>query len=219
MQRQSTLADVLWPRGVKCLCCEDLCDDPCGEAFLCTVCQRELRGMRLPEDRAGDGLVRSVFRYEGKAKRLVLALKMDCVADAAEVLAKYLAEEADALALPPDTVLTWVTMPERRFKQRGIDHGRLLCQAVAARLHLPACELIVRSGKASTQRGLSREARLRNLNGTMNCTQRINAPVLLVDDVLTTGATVSACAAALMQAGAPKVFAITATKAMYQSKE
>ncbi len=204
------LEDVLWPRGLKCLCCDDLSE---GE-LLCPACRRELQGIRLSPQNAGDDLVRSVFRYDGKAKQLVLMLKMECVADAAEALAEEMAEAVKAMALPPDTVLTWVTMPERRRRERGIDHGRLLCLAVGKRTGIPVRQLIVRTGRMHTQRGLTRSERMRNLSGTIACPERIATPVLLIDDVLTTGATASACASALMAAGSPSVYAVTATKAM-----
>ena len=205
-----TLEEILWPRGLKCLCCDELSEG----ALLCQACLTELHGMRLPAHLSGDDLVRSVYRYDGRAKELVLLLKMNCVADAAKVLAQGMADTVRELKLPPETVLTWVTMPERRRRERGVDHGHLLCQAVSELTGLPVRRLIVRTGRARTQRGLTREARLHNLSGTMTCCGRIDVPVLLIDDVLTTGATVSACASVLMAAGAPGVYAVTAAKAM-----
>lgn len=210
-----TLTDILWPRGMKCLCCDELSEG----ALLCPACSQALEGMLLPPHKGYFGTVRSVYRYDGVAKQLVLLLKLNCTADAAEVLAQEMAKAVRDMALPPDTVLTWVTMPKRRFDQRGIDHGRLLCQAVARQMNLPARQLLIRKGRIHTQRGLNRALRLKNLTGTFLCTGPIDVPVLLVDDVLTTGATVSACAEALTSAGAPKVYAITATKAMFHSND
>ena len=121
------------------------------------------------------------------------------------------------MKLPPDVVLTWVSMPKRRYLERGIDHGRLLCEAVGRRLNLPVQPLLERTGKLHTQRGLTREERLRNLSGSMICNEEIKGPVLLIDDVLTTGATASACAETLMRAGAPAVYVLTATRVMLHS--
>lgn len=209
------LEEMLWPRCLKCLCCDELSEG----TLLCEACQRELHGERLPQHEWGAVNVRSTFRYEGRAKQLVLALKLECVADAAQALAKDMAASAEAWNLPADTVLTWVTMPPRRFRQRGIDHGRELCLAVAKRLNLPARQLMIRTKRIHTQRGLSHEKRLQNLTGTMACPEHIDTPVLLIDDVLTTGATVAACAAALRNAGAPNVYALTATKVMLHDND
>ena len=202
------LEDILWPRGLKCICCDEYAQ---GEP-LCPDCRNALEAMRLSPKQTGDDQVRSVYRYDGVAKQLVLALKLENVADAAIPLADAMAAVALEMQLPPDTVLTWVTMPDQRRRQRGIDHGRRLCEAVAARTGLPAQKLLSRTGRFHTQRGLSREERLRNLGGTVACNQNVTTPVLLIDDVLTTGATISICAEVLLKAGAPAVYALTATR-------
>lgn len=204
------LEEVLWPRGVKCLCCDDLS----GGEFLCPTCVESLQAMRLDAPEQGSESVRSVYRYDGVAKKLVLLLKEECAADAALVLAKNMAEPVLELNLPPDTVLTWVSMPDIRRKKRGIDHGRTLCKAVAAQTGMEVRQLLVRTRNAHTQRGLNREARLRNLSGTFACREHIDHPVLLIDDVMTTGATAEQCSAILKAAGATQVYVLTATKAM-----
>ncbi|MBQ8555233.1 MAG: ComF family protein [Clostridia bacterium] len=204
------LEELLWPRGVQCLCCGELSD---GKS-LCEACAADLKAMRLKAAHAGNDAIRSVWRYDGCAKELILSLKLRCLGDAADVLADGMADAARAMALPPETVLTWVAMPIVRQRERGIDHGRMLCEAVAARLGLPAVQLLERTGKVHTQRGLSREKRLRNLQGTIRCMKAISTPVLLIDDVLTTGATASVCASELLKAGAPGVHVLTAARVM-----
>ncbi len=208
------LEDLLSPRGVKCLCCDARSDGN----LLCPTCLEGLKAMRLSPAQAGDDYSRSVYRYDGVAKKLVAQLKYELLADAAAVLAADMAAAIQDMRLPPDTVLTWVTMPELRRRQRGIDHGRELCDAVSRLSGLPARQLLIREGRVHTQRGLNREARLRNLSGTLVCKEAIRFPVLLIDDVTTTGATASACAEALTIAGATRVFVLTATRAMLQQK-
>lgn len=207
------LEQIIWPRRLKCLCCDALSR---GE-WLCPACRKSLHDLKLPSWQAGDASARSVYRYDGPARQLVLLLKGQCVQDAADVLAEAMADEARQLELPPDTVLTWVTMPKARRRVRGIDHGQTLCDAVARHIGLPVRQLLVRSGRIHTQRGLNREARLKNLAGTIACHEIIDVPVLLIDDVMTTGATAAACAEVLMKSGAPRVYVLTAARTMLKT--
>lgn len=202
------LTEVLWPRKLICLCCAE----NSGGEFLCADCARELDALRLdPSDRLVNSAC-SIWRYSGCVSRLILSLKLKCLADAAEVLADGMAEAVCDLALPADTVVTWVSMPQRRLRERGIDHGRILCEAVARRCGLSARQLLCRSKRVHTQRGLNREQRMSNLAGSVAAIGPVNVPVLLIDDVLTTGATASVCTQVLKRAGAPEVYVLTAAR-------
>lgn len=204
------LADVLWPRGVKCLCCDEYSE---GEP-LCPACSASLQGMRLDPSLGGTPDRRGVYRYDGIAKRLVLLLKESCVADAALPLAVGIAKELRTMALPPDTVFTWVTMPDVRRRKRGIDHGRTLCEAAAAELGFPARQLLIRVKNTHTQRGLSHDERIKNLSGVFASKGDVHGTVVLIDDVMTTGTTGALCAKVLLESGASSVLVMTATRAM-----
>lgn len=213
MKLSEVLADIFWPRGIACLCCEELIEG----GVLCPDCQAALAAMRMkPYEQ---GTVHSAYHYDGLAKELVIMLKLECVEDAADVLAAAMAEEIRSMELPENTVLTWVTMPRRRLRERGIDHGRTLCEAVSRLCGMEVRQLLERQGRFRTQRGLRQQARLKNLNGTVVCNEKVDMPVLLIDDVTTTGATASVCAEALLAAGAPQVAVLTATRAMHISQE
>ncbi len=107
----------------------------------------------------------------------------------------------------PD-VVTWVPPTEAALRRRGFDHAAALARPVAAAFDREALALLLRT-HARDQRELSRAQRARNAGGTV----RLASPdavlegcrVLVVDDVLTTGATVETCAEALLAAGARAV--------------
>jgi predicted amidophosphoribosyltransferase len=138
--------------------------------------------------------------YRGELRAAVLQLKGAGRAHLLPELADRLAFAVDAFR--PD-VVTWVpTTPERR-RGRGFDQSRLLARAVGRRLRAPSRALLVR--RTGAQHGLDGAARRSGLafEAHRGCPLR----VLLVDDVMTTGASLSAAAGALRAAGAMQVVA------------
>ena len=222
------LREAFWPHRTMCLCCER----PSRGGHLCAACEEALGGLRvtgpicricghaLDEDGCpfcdGKGRItmRAAWIYGEQARRLVHVLKFEGVAIAAQVMAEGMAEVARPLRLPPETVVTWPSMPAGRKLERGIDHGALLASAVGERLSLPTKQLLTRSDRlaAETQAGMGALERRTRLKGAFACEEKINGPVLLVDDVLTTAATATACAECLLAAGAASVTVVTAAQ-------
>ena len=122
----------------------------------------------------------------------------------AEVLGGFLAEQvrerwggwAQAVAFVPST--------RAALARRGFDHGAAIAEIVAQRLELPILHRIERLA-ARDQRTLGRVARAANIAGTFAVTAEVAGRVLLCDDVFTTGATLDAAAASLLEAGATAV--------------
>lgn len=228
MKPTALLKEAVWPRRAICLCC----GRPARGGHLCSACEQALReqrikgpvckvcGHRLKQGccdfchGSGTLIMRAAWVYGGEVRRLVHTLKFESVAIAAQVMAEGMTDAARALRLPPETVITWPTMPASRELERGIDHGALLASIVGERLGLPVKRLLTRSDSvaAHTQVGLSDAERRTRLKGAFTCEERLNGPVLLVDDVLTTSATATACAECLMAAGATRVTVVTAAQ-------
>lgn len=227
----SLLEEFIWPRRTVCLCCKR----PSRGSELCADCEAELASLAVPGplcpvcghtlkpdgrcafcDQTGAVRLRAVWAYRGPVRELVRLFKFHGLAEAGFILADGVAEEAAKLSLPPETAVTWVTMPKRRLRARGIDHGQTLAREAAKRLSLPVRQLLTRSETIAVepQVGKNRQERLSRLQGAFSCEEAVTFPVLLIDDVLTTGATARACVECLLEAGAPSVTVVTAAQTL-----
>ena len=102
-----------------------------------------------------------------------------------------------------------VPLHSERYKQRGYNHAHLLAEVCATTLEVPLREeILVRSRATTAQVGLSAYDRQQNVAGAFSyvATESIyNRNIIIIDDVCTTGATLNACAATLLLAGAASV--------------
>ena len=212
---RSFLLDLVYPEGAVCRACGKVSD---GE-ILCPDCRTSLRSdgslFRWETEELGPDLTAYYLTpHAGIARTLVLRLKHQAEACAVRPLADLLLPLPKDFSFPPDTVVTWVSMPENRRRDRMIDHGRILAEAAAAQLDLPCRKLLMRrETRHKNQASLNRTAREKNLKDAFLPLEKITFPVLLVDDVLTTGTTARRCAEALRAGGAEQVTVLTFTRA------
>ena len=115
---------------------------------------------------------------------------------------------------PGDALLTFVPPDGDRRLRRGYHPAERLAGALAARWGLASEPLLTRSGGSRRQRGLSLPERRRNVAGAFRAETAPAARIVLVDDVYTSGATVSAAAAALLAGGATEIEVVTFARAL-----
>ncbi len=182
-----------------------------GPSLLCDVCHRDLPRSPIDDPVPPAARVVAAWGYEGAARALVLRLKLGRCRDAAQPLARAMAEAAarDGLA---GLVVTWVPGRRGDMRVRGFDHAEVLARAAACRLGLPCRRLLSRRGNPPHQTTLGAGERHRNLEGAF-AARACSSPVVLADDLVTTGGTASTCAAALLTAGAPAVEVLVPSRA------
>jgi ComF family protein len=183
----------------------DCCGYPVGHAGRCRLCQS---GANVPDSLAG---IRSAAFFEGPLQKAVHQFKYRRDAILADTLA-VLMKDAGADDLPARSLVVPVPLASERLAARGYNQAALLARTWAELRGLrmaPQGALRVRNTAA--QVGLSAQERRLNVAGAFAGDKRIVAgkPIILVDDVCTTGATLDACAAALLGAGATQVWGLT----------
>jgi len=187
------------------------------------LCQRCLDGFRPASDEAmrfvaadpgivvGSHLSLAVaaFAYEGPVRRALARLKYAGASSIAEPVAERAAPTLERLAaLSGSAVLVPVPIHVERRRQRGYNQAALLARRLGKASHRPVVELLERSAITERQHRLDRAARMRNLRGAISVRPRCAVPavVIVVDDILTTCATLETCAAVLHAQGGGEVY-------------
>lgn len=168
--------------------------------------------------------------YEGGLRELIHLLKYSGVRPAANVLGRMLADAIAELALESQadvSLVVPVPLYRTRLREREFNHAELIAR-IAIKLsresaHLQLCPSVLeRKRETQSQTGLTRHQRRENVRGAFG----VSPPeavkgrtVLLVDDVYTTGATVSECARVLRRAGATKVWVATVARTLKASEQ
>jgi predicted amidophosphoribosyltransferase len=145
--------------------------------------------------------------YSGPARDLVRALKFRGAIALADTMAAQIVANAPP-GLLEDRTLVPVPLHPRRLRSRGYNQAGAIAAAVAHRARLDLLDLLVRSGPSVTQVGRDRAERRAGPAGGVHVDGEVPERVLLVDDVVTTGATLGACRAALAAQGAREVAAV-----------
>jgi len=177
----------------------------------CPVCalplptaQAEMRCGRCQGARSVLTTVHGAFRYEWPVDGLLRRFKFDGDLVAGRLLAQLMVRQVTA-PVAREGVLVPVPLHAGRLRERGYDQAAELTGALSRALATPRCVALRRRMATQAQSTLEASARRRNVHGAFECVAPVPPHVVLVDDVMTTGATLRSAARALRQAGAGRV--------------
>ena len=170
-----------------------ICRVPSVSSQTCATCRRSSR-------------LESVFaatEYSGLGKLIVMELKLGGARAAAKTMAQLILDRNE---LSPDYVLVPLPTASSRVRWRGFDQAKLIARHLSSLSGLTTQDLLLRHGQQS-QHGFGRNQRLHQLKQSFSLKKRKSLPkkVLLVDDVVTTGATLEIAASILINAGVETV--------------
>lgn len=233
------LADMVFPPA--CLCCRQSTETP---GALCASCWSQMRFIERPFcDRLGtpfamdlgnDGLLspeavsnppvfaraRAVAHFDdGPVRQLVHRLKYYDRMELAKPLGHWMARAGSGILVEAELIVP-VPLHRRRLAARKFNQANALAQAISAQCGVPVDPFILTRVKATPpQVGLSRTQRALNMQGAFRIAEGMDSriegrAIVLVDDVMTSGATANAASRALLRAGARRVDVLVFARAL-----
>jgi len=204
----SSILDLLFPP--KCVFCRKVLSKGDDDGW-CDKCTEALPYTADLGRQVGDyyDFCVSPLYYRGAVRKSVLRFKFSGAAVNAEVYGKFL---ADCIRQCPDAqydLISWVPLSPKRKRKRGYDQAMLLALATALELEDVAVETLIKTIDVQAQAELGgKDERSANISGAYEVADAeliSDKRVLLIDDVITTGSTLSECAKILLDGGASGV--------------
>lgn len=214
MKAVTFLLDLLYPP--RCAFCHAFLETS-GEG----VCAQCKTGLPFAQNggRQRFSFVRacvSPLTYEGDVRESLLRYKFGGATGYAKVYGRLVADTVRTELAGEYDLVTWVPLSRKRLRARGYDQARLLARATAKELGLPLTPTLVKQRNTQPQSGTGDAAKRRaNIAGAYrmkNGADVTGKRILLMDDIVTTGATLSECARVLGKAGAEQVVCATVAR-------
>ncbi len=201
--------ETLFPYIPRCVVCGTEKD---VSAYLCPVCATEIDALRLGQTNAAGITAYAAYHYDGSAARIVQSYKYGGSRWLSAFMAQTMLHAAADAHIQFDCICH-VPLHSMKRRKRGFDQAQLLAKRIAELTGKPCLAAIKRVRNTPSQTKLNAVERKTNMRGAFEAAQAVQGSVLLVDDVLTTGATVSECADVLKTAGAQSVTVLTFARA------
>lgn len=207
----SGLLDLFYPP--RCAFCRKILKT--GENGMCNKCDAKISRTNNGGAQGGDFISTCVspLYYENEVRDAILRFKFNDATNYADLFGGFIANCIEENLKGRYDIISWVPLSSKRLKKRGYDQAMLLAMSAALKLDDVAVELLHKHTEVPAQSGVgSSEKRRANISGVYSVADEDlvrGRRILLIDDIVTTGATLSECAKTLKYSGAKEVLCCT----------
>lgn len=198
------ILDIIYPPEEKCIIC-----DESGFIGICPSCKSDIKVLEMDDNRNV-----SYGFYGGALKKLILEFKYSSNFVAGEILSKFLLEIIKSKNINGD-VICYVPMTKKAIKKRGFNQCKIIANNIGFYTNINVSNCIKKAKNTREQKTLSKDERNINVKDAFIIDSNIDIAgkdVILIDDVITTGATVNECKNILIKNGANKITILTIAK-------
>lgn len=197
------ILNIIYPIEEKCMVC-----DEDGFIGICPSCKSRINKAK------NEGSILSYGFYGGILKSLILKFKYESNYNVGYLLANFLIEIIKESEIDID-IICYIPMIRKDERKRGFNQCKLIANEIGYNLNIPVSNCIKKVKHTKEQKKLTKEERIKNLIGAFEVTSNEdikNKRVLLIDDVMTTGATIGECTKILKKSGVKEIIVLTIAK-------
>lgn len=197
-------------------CYNDIVESDFGRCIWCLLPADGMDQCRLCGEWLGVSGAWAIGERNGILKSLVGDYKYESIRESGLVMARLLDQRV--AVLPADTIVTSIPTVAQHIRQRGFDHAGTIAREFSSLRNLHYTPLLRRL-QQTPQHELSRAARLKAAKQAFELkTTSVGSPILLIDDIMTTGATLEACVRLLQDSGATEIYAAIVARQMLEQE-
>lgn len=197
-----TVLDIIYPPSNRCITCD--AEDFIG---ICPYCKSKIKRVENQDD------ILSYGYYGGVLKALILAFKYDKNFTAGNVISELLLNLINENSVEFDAIY-YVPMSKSSIKKRGFNQCEIIAKKLSKSLNIPVSNSLIKIKNTKEQKSLSKEERYKNIKGAFKIRENNikNKRILLIDDVVTTGATLLECKKILENFDVEEITVLTIAK-------
>jgi competence protein ComFC len=206
--------ELIYPSLEQCILCGNLLEN---HEFLCEDCLNSITKCSVPMVVKREREIKcfSFAYYSRTTMELILKFKYKNNFICSEALSCFMADAYIKNSINCD-LITYVPLTKLSCRKRGFNQSEILARLIGRRLNIPVKAMLIKSKETKDQIGLSGEKRWENIKDSFQIkidkTKIKDKTILIIDDVITTGATSYSCSEVLLKNGAKEIVILTAAK-------